>query len=316
MRQMVTMWDDAAEDEFPQYAMRRRGNRIRFYDAEAIWDLQLSNADTGMMPSAVVVGEPIKHPAKVCPVVRFANTIDLDGRCDSEIESLIPLAARIDHDTFDRLLVQHFQAFQVRVLTGLVKPDDADDAAAEKLRLRHEDLLVLESPDSSASVLPAASMSGHTETRDSDIRDLAAAGQVPAHHLLGSLVNLSAEALAAAESGHQRKVTERKHTLGESHEQYLRLAATMANDVETANDFTAEVRWADMESRSLSQVADALGKLSTMLGVPAQVLWDRIPGWTAQDTTKAEQLLDDGDALSRMMDEFSSQTGAAGGVAA
>ena len=87
-------------------------------------------------------------------------------------------------------------------------------------------------------------------------------------------------------------------------------------DVETANDFTAEVRWADMESRSLSQVADALGKLSTMLGVPAQVLWDRIPGWTAQDTTKAKQLLDDGDALSRMMDEFSSQTGAAGGVAA
>jgi hypothetical protein len=42
----------------------------------------------------------------------------------------------------------------VRVLTGLVKPDDADDAAAEKLRLKHEDLLVLESPDSSASVLP------------------------------------------------------------------------------------------------------------------------------------------------------------------
>jgi hypothetical protein len=230
--------------------------------------------------------------------------------------TLIPLAARIDHDTFDRLLVQHFQAFQVRVLTGLVKPDDADDAAAEKLRLKHEDLLVLESPDSSASVLPAASMSGHTETRDSDIRDLAAAGQVPAHHLLGSLVNLSAEALAAAESGHQRKVTERKHTLGESHEQYLRLAATMSGDVETANDFTAEVRWADMESRSLSQVADALGKLSTMLGVPAQVLWDRIPGWTAQDTTKAKQLLDDGDALSRMMDEFSSQTGAADGVAA
>ena len=89
----------------------------------------------------------------------------------------------------------------------------------------------------------------------------------------------------------------------------------MSGDVETANDFTAEVRWADMESRSLSQVADALGKLSTMLGVPAQVLWDRIPGWTAQDTTKAKQLLDDGDALSRMMDEFSSQTGAADGVA-
>lgn len=316
MRQMVTMWDDAAEDEFPQYAMRRRGNRIRFYDDAAIWDLRLAEAQAGETAKATILGEPIEHPAKVCPVVRFANTIDLDGRCDSEIENLIPLAARIDHDTFDRLLVQHFQAFQVRVLTGLVKPDDADEAAAEKLRLKHEDLLVLESPDSSASVLPAASMSGHTETRDSDIRDLAAAGQVPAHHLLGSLVNLSAEALAAAESGHQRKVTERKHTLGESHEQFLRLAATMAGDVETANDFTAEVRWADMESRSLSQVADALGKLSTMLGVPAQVLWDRIPGWTAQDTTKAKQLLDDGDALSRMMDEFASQTGAADGVAA
>jgi hypothetical protein len=118
MRQMVTMWDDAAEDEFPQYAMRRRGNRIRFYDDAAIWDLRLAEAQAGRRPRrrSSASRSSIRHRcARWCASpTRSTSTAAVIPK----IENLIPLAARIDHDTFDRLLVQHFQAFQVRVLTG------------------------------------------------------------------------------------------------------------------------------------------------------------------------------------------------------
>ena len=64
---------------------------------------------------------------------------------------------------------------------------------------------------------------------EAHIRHLAAITQTPPHYLLGSLVNLSAEALAAAESGLQRKIKEKREVLGEGYEQAFRVAG--ANSV-------------------------------------------------------------------------------------
>ena len=33
----------------------------------------------------------------------------------------------------------------------------------------------------------------------------------------------------------------------------------------------------------MAQVADALGKMATLLGIPVEALWERIPGVTDQD---------------------------------
>jgi len=94
-----------------------------------------------------------------------------------------------------------------------------------------------------------------------DIRDLAAVSQTPPHHLLGHVANLSAEALAAAEAGLTRKVTERKHAFGESWEQTLRLAAYMMGDEEGAADFKAQVpKWID---NFLNKISGLLGNILT-----------------------------------------------------
>ena len=37
-----------------------------------------------------------------------------------------------------------------------------------------------------------------------------------------------------------------------------------------------------MTARSFAQTVDALGKLATMLGLPPEVLWEDIPGYTAE----------------------------------
>jgi hypothetical protein len=68
-------------------------------------------------------------------------------------------------------------------------------------------------------------------------------------------------------------------------------------DAAAAKDFKSQVLWRDMESRSLSQAADALGKLADSLGVPVEMLWEKIPGWTQNDTTRAREIIEKGGGL-------------------
>jgi hypothetical protein len=126
-------------------------------------------------------------------------------------------------------------------------------------------------------------LDGYIKSREASIRHAATLSQTPVHELIGELVNLSAEALAAAEQGHERKVDERKTLFGESHEQTLRLAGTLAG-ITIPDD--AEVVWRDTSARSFAATVDGLGKLVTMLGVPEQMLWERIPGVTRQDVER------------------------------
>lgn len=78
------------------------------------------------------------------------------------------------------------------------------------------------------------------------------------------------------------KVGQRKVGFGDSNEQVLRLAAHVEGRREDAADFTLQMQWADLQSRSMAQAADALGKMATMLKVPVELLWDRIPSVTPE----------------------------------
>ncbi|TDD97634.1 phage portal protein [Actinomadura rubrisoli] len=119
----------------------------------------------------------------------------------------------------------------------------------------------------------------------------------------------SAEALNAARDGLNSKVAERKSTTGESHEQTLRLASLAAGDQAGWRDTAAQVVWRDTESRSLAQTVDALGKLVQMLGVPPEVLWERIPNVTQQDVERWKAAAEKGDAIGQLNKIVAKQTG-------
>jgi hypothetical protein len=61
-----------------------------------------------------------------------------------------------------------------------------------------------------------------------------------------------------------------------------------------------------MESRSLAQAADALGKLATMLNVPVELLWEKIPGFTQQDVEDAKALLEEngGGVVAKLLEQL------------
>lgn len=292
--QMIAVYEDPAWDDWPAYALRaepvRVGDRmswkLRLYDDTFRHNLVMTDSGGKLQ----YVNKQV-HDVGVCPVVRFTNHLDLRGRADGDIEPIIPMLGAIDQDKADRLIVQRFGSWKVRTIAGMAKPDRDDDAELERLRMRANDMLVSTNADTRFGTLDETPLGGFIEAHDADVRALAAVSQSPAHELIGQMANLSAEALAAAEASLTRRVERVKKPLGESWEQTLRLAAKIMGDP-AARDDAAEVRWRDMGSRSLAQAADALGKLAQMLGVPVELLWEKIPGFTQQDVDRAKEIVE------------------------
>jgi hypothetical protein len=100
----------------------------------------------------------------------------------------------------------------------------------------------------------------------------------------GKMVNLSAEALAAAEADQQRKLGTMRESHGEAHEQLLGLSAKLKGDKNTAGDQAAEVMWRDTEARSFGVMADGILKIAQAIaaGMPIGPLLPLVPGLTQQ----------------------------------
>lgn len=306
-RKMFALWDDPAADDWPRYAMQiiREGKpyRVRVYDDEVVHVLDVEE-DT---IDGIKLVEQFAHDSGVCPVVRHANQLDLDGRSPGEVEPYIPAAKRINKTAYDRLLVQHFSSWRVRTIAGMSEPDSEEEAARKKLELKVEDLLVAEDPDTKFGTLEATPVEGFISAWRADIEALAAVTQTPTHALTGQLVNLSAEALAAARAALTQKVHERQKSEGEAHLQGLQLAALQQGEFDYADDVSARVTWQDMEIRSMSQAVDALGKAATMLAIPPEVLWSRIPGVEKSDVDEWKRLAEQADPVARYSAELARQ---------
>jgi hypothetical protein len=306
-REMFAAYEDPANDDWPAVALRVKktggGFTLWVFDDELVYRLSLP--DLAAKPKFDTAEA---HDSGVCPVVRYANRFDLEGRCAGEIEPFIPVLGKIDQTSFDRLVVQRFGAWIVRYIAGMDIPESAkatnstvDDA---KMRLKVEDFLTASDPDTKFGSLPATPLDGYIKAHEGDLTTLAAVSQTPAYELLGQMANMSAEALAAARASLTAKSVERQHTFGEAHEQLIRLACHLAGDSDGAADFQAQVRWADTSIRSIAQAVDAYGKLVQMLGFPPEVLWPKVPGMTQQDVDEAKTLAAEGGAMDSLLNQL------------
>lgn len=276
------------DDDWPAYALERRSDgRWRLLDHEAVYTLTGGDDADGL---ALV--DTAAHPAGVCPVVRLRETDDLDDEVQGLVEPIMALQDQINITTFGLLTAQHYGAFRQRYVLGWAAASEEESLKASAAKLWN-----FEDPDVKVGEFAQTDLKGYIESREATIRHLATISQTPAHELLGQLVNLSAEALAAAEASHRRGLAENQTVAGEGWEQALALAGEMMG-VEV--DPAAEVRWRDTESRSLAQTADALGKIATMLGVPPAELWEMLPGVSQQQVERWRAAAAEGDAFSQL----------------
>lgn len=316
-RRMIALYEDNTSDVWPQVALRIEPGKSPVdgrngWECHVIDDQHITTFWTGASASdkAFEFLRQVEHGLGVCPVVKYSNISDLDGRAIGEIEPIVSILARIDQTTMDRIMVQRFSSWKVRTISGMELPDKNTDA--EKLRLSMEDILVAKDADTKFGTLDETPLDGFIKAKDSDIRDLAAVSQTPPHHLLGQMANLSAEALVAAESALSAKKDERQHSFGESHEQTLRLAAHVAGETAAAADFESQVVWKDTQSRSLAQAADAIQKLKAA-GVPLEILLEKIPSFSKGDIERIGEIAKNADSsLDALLNELAAGQNSAG----
>lgn len=274
-RNMFAVYQDPVVDEYPMYAIRKRDDHYIVTDEIAEYTLGMEDGVLKYITHDI-------HDVGVAPIVRYSNAIDLEGRTPGEVEPYIGVARRINQTTNDRMLIQHHNSWKARTATGLDSDGSPDDKQKEKLRLSQEDILV-GGEGVRFGTLDETSVEPLTRAEDKDVGTLAAVSQTPAHSLTGNMINLSADAITEARAMLDTKAGQRKLAYGDSHAQTLRLSSHIEGRDRDAQDFTIQMQWADLESRSMNQAADALGKMSTMLQIPPEMLWDRIPTVTAQE---------------------------------
>ena len=300
----MAAWYDEDDDEWPLHAIEAtpvpddilHGHigewTVRVYDEVAVYNLSCKNNGREEKDWTFIQAET--HGLPVPPVVRYTNRLDLEGRATGEIEPVIPMLRRIDQTTYDRTIVQRFGAWKVRWIAGMAKPSDAMLENQQALELSMMDILISTNKDTKFGTLDATEIKGFLESADTDLRYLAAITQTPPHHLLGLSSNLQAEALAAAEGGLMRKSVDFRTLAGESHEKMFRLVAMIMGNTQEANATSMQIRWRDTESRSLVQTANALTLLASGLGIPSEMLWENLPGWTDADSQRAKLIIESG----------------------
>lgn len=301
-RFMTTAYDD--DPDWPKYALAIEPTEKRWlcwlYDSRRVHHFTV-NQDGGDLRDE---GNRV-HNTGVTPVVRFQNRVDLDGDIQGEVEPLMDLQDQVDETTFNLRVTERFGAFPQRWAAGWLAPSEEVGLKASMQRLWS-----FEDPEVKVGQFEQADLTGYLNSRESTMRFAAVVAQIPITYLLGQMINLSAEALVAAEAGLVRKVTERQKSFGESWEQALELASQQAGlDI----DEMAEVRWQDPESRALAATVDALGKMAQMLGIPVTELWEKIPGATDQDVARWRAAYERGDAFTQLQDMLGRQAQPPGG---
>jgi hypothetical protein len=300
-------WYGDEDDEFPELALRRRGTTadgtrlIEVIDNQSVHTFALVKDGTDWIHSRTD-----DHGLGVTPFVRFRDRID--GEAAGIIRPVLTLQDRVNEIVFSTLIALQYASFRQRWATGLAIPVDDDGNPVEPFQSAIDRLWISEDDTAKFGDFAQTELSGHHAAYDSTVKTLAAVAQVSPNILTGDLVNLSADALATLEASTQRKLGEYETLFGESWESGLRLSARAAGDRLGAVDTAAQTRWRDTEARALAATVDALGKMSQMLQVPVEALWERIPGVTDTDVQRWKSLRSEGDVLGGIVAEMSRQT--------
>lgn len=314
-RRMTAVYADPDIDDWPMMALDVNGPMLRLFDDEMVYYIGLEQFPVSGLAAPLAVRtegmdwkfiEARPHGSNFCPVARFRDRMLLDGEEQFGIvEQLIDIQKRVDETTFGMLTAQYYAAFKQRYIIGWIPQSEQ-----EYLESAVKDFWAFKDPDVKVGEFTETDLTRYIDSKNSGLSDLSAISQLPASMFNSSTAamrNVSPEAVASNDAGQDRKSGEIKTSLGETWELVLRTAAGIDGDETAAADTSSQLRWRDMSTTSPGAIVDALGKLKQMLGVPVEMLWERIPGWTDQDQSRAIELIQSGDSIDKLVATLTQQ---------
>lgn len=220
------------------------------------------------------------------PLVPFVNRRNRRPDGFAEHEDVLSIQNRITTGVIQLMAAGRYGAFRQRYAAGLeVDEDPVTGKKIEPFQLDIRTLWTTDDPAVQFGEFSATDLRPYVAAVESAVQDLAAISKTPPHYLLGQVVNVSGDALKAAETGLASKVKSKKREFGESWEHAMRLAFRVMGDPR-ADEARAETIWADSESRTVSELADAAVKKSTA-GVPWRQRMEDM-GYTPQQISRME----------------------------
>lgn len=240
---------------------------------------------------------------EVVPLVEIANRSRLHGKPRSEIEPVAPLQDAVNTIWCHLMTAADELAVPARAVLGMdrptreiLDPETGEVIGEEDLpidRFRSDRLLWLEREGANIAEFSAADLSNYTRVIEVAVQHIAAQTRTPPHYLLGQMVNVSADALTAAESGLVAKVMELQRYFGAALREVARLEALVSGEPDRASSLAlGTVIWRDAQFRSDAQYADALTKFKA-INVPDEALWERIPGVTPDEIARWKEMRTD-----------------------
>lgn len=209
---------------------------------------------------------PLKNPLKIVPAVEIGTNRRIKAgpwtHCGGEFEDVTGVIDRIHLLTFLGLVVAIWMGFPLRGVIGdkILQDDDGNDLPP--FESRPDSVVQFESKDAKVFQLDAADRKNLSVYPE--FNELALATGTPRHYLPveGGFSNIAEATIRAFESPmHAAVAATHKPFLSEGWEETLRLAGLML-DTPAQLPQRASLQWADHESRSLSERADAFVKLT------------------------------------------------------
>lgn len=251
-----------------------------------------------------VPGEPwpLANPYGIVNVVELPVNRRLKpgryGFARGEFAKCTGLLDRINLLTFLGLVVAFWLGFPLRGVIGNTIMRDDENNPIAPFNVGADELFQLENPDAKLAEYKAADRSNLSIYAELD--QLATITHTPRHYfpLQQGMSNLSADAIRASEGGLVAKIPTHKSTLGEGHEETLRVAGLMLPSPVQLSQ-RAELQWSDHETRSLAERADAALKLKDIL--PQTAILEHVLNATAEQIARwqADRAQD---AMTRLLD--------------
>ncbi|MCP3758204.1 phage portal protein [Streptomyces sp. TBY4] len=224
---------------------------------------------------------PQPNPMGVVPMVELPNKPMLVEEPISDVSGVVAM-----QDAINLLWAQLFTAsdaasFPQRVIMGAERPTIPKlNAAGEIVGKQAVDLQKFQvdrvawitGKDARIAEWQAANLAMYTGIIETAVGHLAAQTRTPQHYLISSMSNIGEGTLLAAETGLVKRCDQKILWLGQGLREVARLIALAKGQTALAEALrSGRVLWADTESRSHAQMADALLKLK-QLGFPFEWL--------------------------------------------
>ena len=242
------------------------------------------------------------NPLGVVPLVELPNRSRLNAHPRSELKHVLPMQHAVNTLWVHLMTASDAMALPGRAVLHTDRPtreianDEGEVVDEETLpieQLRDDRFIWLEGREAQIAEFSAANLSNFLQVIEVAVQHIAAQTRTPPHYLLGQMVNISAEALAAAESGLVARATEAERHFGAALREIMRLAALADGDTARAAALQlGSVVWRDPQFRSEAQYADALTKYKS-IGVPDEALWEMIPGMGSDRIARWKAMRDD-----------------------